>query len=150
MEQTDTSDALANAGDTRLWVQRIGSRRYVGHSSRGARVEIGSVGEQGVFSPGELLKIALAGCTGLTGDAPLARRLGEDFAATIEVGGLADEVDDRYGALAERLVVDLSALDEAGRDRLLTVLHRAVDEHCTVGNTLKHGAQVTLSVAGER
>lgn len=150
MTQTEPDTALANAGDTRLWVERIGTRRYVGHSSRGARVEIGSVGEPEVFSPGELMKIALAGCTGLSSDAPLARRLGDDYAATIEVGGLADEAEDRYDALTERLVVDLSALDPQQRDRLLTVLHRAIDEHCTVGRTLKHGAQVSVTVDAER
>lgn len=140
----------ANAGGTRLWVERTGTRRYVGRSSRGATVEIGDIAYEGAFTPGELMKIALAGCSGLSSDAALARRLGDDVPVTIEVEGLADEAEDRYPALTERLVVDLSSLDPAARERLLTVVHRAIDQHCTVGRTLQAGATVDLTVVGER
>ncbi|MBT0993023.1 OsmC family protein [Cellulomonas sp. DKR-3] len=143
-------EAPANAAGTRLWVERTGTRRYVGRSSRGARVEIGDISYDEAFTPGELLKIALAGCSGLSADAAMARRLGDDVDVTIEVGGLADEAEDRYPALAERLVVDLSGLEPDARDRLLTVMHRAIDQHCTVGRTLQAGAQVELTVVGER
>lgn len=146
---TERNDPFANAGDTRLWVERIGTRRYVGHSSRGATVQIGSVGDEGAFTPGELLKIALAGCSGLTSDAPLSRRLGADYDATIRVGGLSHETEDRYPALADELTVDLSGLDAAERAKLLVVLQRAIDEHCTVGLTLTSGASATFTVAGE-
>ena len=139
----------ANAGGTRLWVERTGARRYVGRSSRGARVEIGDISYDGAFTPGELMKIALAGCSGLSSDAALARRLGDDVPVTIEVEGLADDAEDRYPTLTERLVVDLSALAPDARERLLTVVHRAIDQHCTVGRTLKAGASVDLTVVGE-
>jgi uncharacterized OsmC-like protein len=143
-------DIHANAGDTRLWVERTGIRRYTGRSSRGAQVLIGSVEDEGVFTPGELMKIALAGCSGLAADAALRHRLGDDVEVSISVSGMGDEVEDRYPALAEELVVDLSSLDETARERLLTVLHRAIDQHCTVGRTLQHGASVELTVTGER
>lgn len=143
-------DPLANAGDTLLWLERTGTRRYTGRSSRGAEVLIGSVGDEGAFSPGELLKIALGACTGLSSDAALARRLGDDVTVTIRVGGLAHPTEDRYPALTEELEVDLSSLDADARERLLTVVHRAVDQHCTVGRTLEHGATTTLTVTGER
>lgn len=140
----------ANAGGTRLWVERTGKRRYVGHNSRGATVEIGDIAYDEAFTPGELMKVALAGCSGLSSDAALARRLGDDVPVTIEVEGLADDEQDRYPALAERLVVDLSSLAPDARERLLTVVHRAIDQHCTVGRTLEAGAQVSLTVVGER
>jgi len=140
----------ANAGGTRLWVERTGTRRYVGRSSRGASVEIGDIAYEGAFTPGELMKIALAGCSGLASDAAIARRLGDDVPVTIEVEGLADADEDRYPALAEKLVVDLSSLDQAARERLLTVVHRAIEQHCTVGRTLQAGATVDLTVVGER
>jgi uncharacterized OsmC-like protein len=148
-QPTTPQDPFANAGDTRLWIERTGTRRYIGHSSRGATVQIGSVGDEGAFSPGELLKIALAGCSGLTSDAPLARRLGPDYAATIRVGGMALRPEDRYEALADELTVDLSGLDQAEREKLLVILHRAIAEHCTVGRTLTTGATTTFTVAGE-
>jgi uncharacterized OsmC-like protein len=149
-EQTpDPVHPLANAGDTQLWIERTGTRRYTGYSSRGATVQIGSVGDEGAFSPGELLKIALAGCSGLTSDSLLARRLGADYQATITVGGLALEDEDRYPALADELTVDLSGLDQAEKRKLLLVLQRAITEHCTVGRTLNAGATTTFTVAGE-
>ena len=144
-----TLDPMANGLDARLWVERIGHRRYTGYNDRGARVEIGNTGDEGVFGPVELLKVALAGCAGLTGDNALSRRLGEDVAVTIEVGGLTDGPEDRVPAFAERLVVDLSGLPDDERDKLLTVLHRAIEEHCTVSRTLEAGASVTLTIDGE-
>ncbi|MGV0627054.1 OsmC family protein [Mycolicibacter minnesotensis] len=131
---------------TELWVERTGTRRYTGHSSRGAEVLIGSEDVEGVFTPGELLKIALAACTGLSSDAPLARRLGDDYAATIRVSGLADREQERYPLLEETLELDLSGLDEADTARLLAVVQRAVDQVCTVGRTLKAGTEVRFEI----
>ncbi|MEH3154201.1 MAG: OsmC family protein [Gordonia paraffinivorans] len=131
---------------TELWVERIGTRRYVGHSSRGATVEVGSVDVDGVFTPGELLKIALAACTGMSSDATLARRLGDDYAATVRVSGDADRENEVYPHLQESLELDLSGLDAAALDRLLTVVRRSVDASCTVGRTLKAGTTVELDI----
>ena len=72
---------------TELWVERTGIRRYTGRSSRGAEVLIGSESDEGVFTPGELLKIALAACSGLSSDHPLRARLGDDYQTTIRVSG---------------------------------------------------------------
>lgn len=133
-----------------LWVERTGTRTYVGRSSRGAEVRIGPAEIDAVFTPGELLKIALAGCSAMTSDTAFARRLGADYAATIRVSGLSDQREDRYPHLVEELVVDLSAMDDAARERLLAVVHRAIDGHCTVARTLSAGATVELTIAGER
>ena len=129
-----------------LWIERTGTRRYVGYSERGGVVQIGGAQEDETFTPGELLKIALAACTGLSSDAAFARRLGDDYPATIHVSGVKDADEDRYPTLVERLEVDLSALDAAARERLITVVTRAVDQACTVGRTLKAGATVELNI----
>ncbi|KAA1430589.1 OsmC family protein [Mycolicibacter arupensis] len=131
---------------TELWVERTGTRRYTGRSSRGAQVLVGSEDVEGVFTPGELLKIALAACSGMSSDAPLSRRLGDDYAATIRVSGPADREQERYPRLDEVLELDLSDLDKADRDRLLTVVQRAVDQVCTVGRTLKSGTEVRFEI----
>ena len=131
---------------TELWVERTGIRRYTGRSSRGAQVLIGSETDEGVFTPGELLKIALAGCSGLSSDQPLRRRLGDDYPAVIRVSGDADRDAERYPLLAERLEIDLSGLTAEEKDRLLLVVERAIDQVCTVGRTLKSGTEVTLEV----
>ncbi|KLO28734.1 hypothetical protein ABW16_11405 [Mycolicibacter heraklionensis] len=136
---------------TELWVERTGTRRYTGRSSRGAQVLVGSEDVDGVFTPGELLKIALAACSGMSSDAPLARRLGDDYSATIRVSGPADREQERYPLLEEILELDLSGLEDADKQRLLTVVHRAIDQVCTVGRTLKSGTEVRFEVdSGDR
>jgi uncharacterized OsmC-like protein len=132
---------------TELWVERTGIRRYTGRSDRGAQVLIGSATDDGVFTPGELLKIALAGCSGLSSDEPLRRRLGDDYPAVIRVSGDADREQERYPALRESLEIDLSGLSAQEKERLLLVVSRAIDHVCTVGRTLKAGTEITLDVA---
>ena len=131
---------------TNLWVERTGTRRYTGRSSRGAEVLIGSEDVDGVFTLGELLKIALAACSGMSSDAPLARRLGDDYAATIDVSGPADREQERYPLLEETLRLDLSGLTHDEAQRLLTVVNRAVDQVCTVGRTLNSGTEVRFEI----
>jgi uncharacterized OsmC-like protein len=131
---------------TQLWVERTGVRRYTGYSSRGAEVLIGSEDVDGVFTPGELLKIALAACSGMASDQPLARRLGDDYKAVVKVSGAADREQERYPLLEETLEVDLSGLTDADAERLRIVVNRAIDQVCTVGRTLKSGTQVNFTV----
>ncbi len=131
---------------TELWVERTGVRRYTGRSSRGAEVLIGSEDVEGVFTPGELLKIALAACSGMSSDYPLRSRLGDDYQTTIRVSGAADREQERYPLLEEKLEIDLSGLSEQDRERLLIVVERAIDQVCTVGRTLKSGTEVRFEV----
>jgi len=125
-----------------VWIERTGSSTFRGRNSRGATVEIAPITHDGAFTAGELLKVALAGCSGLTTDSPLARRLGDEFPLTITVAGIKDREADRYPALTEELIVDLSGLDPEERERLITVVNRAIDAHCTVGRTLAAGVSV--------
>ncbi|WP_343571467.1 OsmC family protein [Mycobacterium sp.] len=131
---------------TDLWVERTGVRRYTGRSSRGAEVLVGSEDVEGVFTPGELMKIALAACSGMSSDSPLVRRLGDDYHATVRVSGDADREQEVYPLLEETLEIDLSGLDDAEKTRVLTVVQRAVDQVCTVGRTLKAGTKVDFRV----
>lgn len=138
---TDTTPA-----HTDLWVERTGTRLYTGRSSRGAEVLIGSDGVEGVFTPGELLKIALAACTGMSSDKPLSRRLGDNYDAVVHVDGPADRENEWYPVLTERMELDLSELDADAQERLLLVVQRAIDKVCTVGRTIKRGAEIELEM----
>ena len=133
---------------TELWVERTGIRRFTGRSDRGAQVLIGSVTDEGVVTPGELLKIALAGCSGLSSDEPLRRRLGDDFPAVIRVSGDVDREQERYPALRETLEIDLSGFSEQDKERLVVVVNRAIEVACTVGRTLQSGTEITFDIAG--
>ncbi len=134
---------------TELWVERTGTRRYTGRSSRGAEVLIGSESVDGVFTPGELLKIALAACSGMSSDFPLSRRLGDDYDATIKVSGAADRENEVYPHLEEELILDLSELDAEAQQRLVALVERSVDKVCTVGRTLKAGTKVSLTITAD-
>ncbi len=135
---------------TELWVERTGARRYTGRSSRGAEVLIGAEDVDGVFTPGELMKIALAACSGMASDRPLARRLGDGYTATIDVTGAADRDNEVYPLLSETLHIDLSGLSAEEAERVHTVVQRAVDSVCTVGRTLKSGTRVSFEIDDNR
>lgn len=142
---TPQGSTTENTSDTtELRVERTGTRRYVGLSTRGARVEIGSADVEGVFTPGELLKIALGACTAMASDFTISRRLGDDYSATVHVSGDADRETERYPHLQETYELDLSGLDPAMVERVLDMIRRSVDATCTVGRTLQAGAEVGL------
>lgn len=140
------ADPTPDTPPTELWVERTGTRRYTGRSSRGAEVAIGSESVDGVFTPGELLKIALAACSGMSSDFPLSRRLGDDYDATIRVAGAADRENEVYPHLAENIELDLSELDADAQQRLIALVERSIAKVCTVGRTLERGTKVTLTI----
>ena len=131
-----------------LWVERVGEREDVGHNDRGASVTFAGAGVAGTFTPGELLKLAAAACSGLVTDRALARRVGADYQAQIHVSSVKNDPENRYESIAESLVVDLSALDADARERLIALVHSTVESQCTVGRTIEAGATTTLEVQG--
>ncbi len=138
----DAPAAVTPSPTDPLWVERTGTRTYRGHTARGASVEIGPASEGAVFTPGELLKIALAACAGMASDTKFSRVLGDDYEATIRVEDAKDMADDRYPVLTEKFEIDLSGLDDKTREKTLLLAQRSIDRACTVGRTLKAGAEV--------
>ncbi|MDR1808143.1 MAG: OsmC family protein [Propionibacteriaceae bacterium] len=138
------SPAEAPAGAD-VWAERVGPRTYVGYSPRGAAVAIGPDLPDG-FWPGELLKLALAGCAGMSSDEVIARRLGADYHVTIGASGTKHSTEDRFTALEDHLVLDLSGLSAEDKARLRKVVDLAIASACTIGHTLTHGAQVTTDI----
>ena len=129
-----------------VWARREDVRVYRGHNKRGASVLMAPADVPGAFTPGELLQIALAGCSGLTADGVVQRRLVGDKGVTIGVEAAVHESEDRYTGFTETMLVDLSGLDEAARTQLATAVRRAVGVGCTVGLTLLAGADVTVDI----
>ncbi|AWB96209.1 hypothetical protein DCE93_11560 [Agromyces badenianii] len=118
-------------------VTRTGSRTYEGLNERGSTVLIGPEEVEGHFTPGELLKLALAGCAGMSADRVAARQLGEDFEMTVWAHGTSD-AENRYSRVDEELLVDLSVLDESERAKLVAIMVKAIDRGCTVARSV-HG-----------
>ena len=76
-----------------VWAERTGTRQYIGRNSAGAEVRVGM--GPGEFSPGELMKIALATCNTLSADHRLAKALGEDFEATVGCSSVKNDAEER-------------------------------------------------------
>jgi uncharacterized OsmC-like protein len=121
-------------------VRRTGTGAFRGTNSRGASVEIGD--GEGQFRPGELLKLALAGCAAMSAEFTLSRRLGEDYGSEIVVAGATDRAENRYPRLAEEIRLDLTGLTEAEQERMRRLVRRVVAQACTVERSVTTGVQV--------
>ena len=132
---SEPSDVITPTETNSVWAERTGTRRYLAHNARGAQVAVGM--GPGEFTPGELLKVALATCNTLSA-------LGEDFDANVICATLKNEEEERYSDFDVQIVADLAAL---GPDQLAVLterVRRAVDRGCTVGHTLDKGAAIRL------
>lgn len=130
-----------------LFLERQGVRQYVARNSRGAEVLVGD--GPGRFSPGDLLKIALAGCNAMSSDKRLVDRLGPEFAQLIGVSGEYIDGEDRYASFEVELIQDLSGVDEEERPKLLHRAEGAIDRNCTIGHTLTRGVTYTKTFTDE-
>ncbi|PPK69159.1 OsmC family protein [Actinokineospora auranticolor] len=125
---------------TTVRTRRTGAHVFTATNDRGASVEVGRAGQDGVFSPVELLLAAAATCVGVTAEQLVLRRTG---------GGLAVDATDVRPDGAHQLdgvrldvELDASGLDDAARAELLDVVTRAVEALCTVTRTLKQPTTV--------
>ncbi|WP_127126771.1 OsmC family protein [Georgenia sp. SYP-B2076] len=132
-----------------LWAERTGSRAYTGRNARGAEVLIGDSKADGVFSPGELLQIALAACSALSADHRLAYGLGDDFEAVVGVSNDKNQDENRYESMTVEIVTDMANLTEEARTKMLERAEIAIEKQCTVGRTLAAGAGHTIVFTDE-
>ncbi|KAA2261237.1 OsmC family peroxiredoxin [Solihabitans fulvus] len=134
---------MANAS---VQVERTGQHSFVAANDRGASVRIGRVGQEGSFTPVELLLAAAAGCAAVTAEELVVRRVGEDarFEATAE--GVRQHGAHELDEVLVGLDVDLSALDPEQREHLVKAVRRAVEQLCTVTRTLKKSTPAPLAI----
>ncbi|AMD86359.1 osmotically inducible protein OsmC [Actinomyces radicidentis] len=149
-EQTSTprpDDIIEPTEKNSVWAERTGTRQYLAHNGNGAEVRVGM--GPGEFSPGELLKIALATCNTLSADHRLAKALGEDFEANVICASIKNEEEERYSDLDVQIITDLSGLDAGKLATLTERVEGAIERGCTVGHTLEHGAGVRLHLLND-
>lgn len=130
-----------------LWLERTGKGSYVGYSSEGPSVRIGH--GEGEFTPGDLLKLALAGCNATSSDARFSTALGDDYRATVGVSSDYDKDTDRFTHMDIEIVTDLSALSDEKREQVEKRARAAIDRRCTIGHTLENGMTVKLVISSE-
>ena len=126
-----------------LEVQRDGQHSFVGRNDRGASVRLGRSGAAGAFSPAELLQIAAAGCSAVTAEELITRRVGEDAKFRVTVDADRREGASELDAVHVAFDVDVSTLAADQREALAGAVDRAIERLCTVSRTLKKGIPVT-------
>lgn len=144
-----TEDGIITPTETNsIWAERTGTRQYLGRNARGAEVRVGM--GPGEFSPGELLKIALATCNTLSADHRLAKALGEDFEANVICATLKNDEEERYSDMDVQIVTDLSGLTPEQLATLTKRVEGAIERGCTVGHTLEKGAGIRLHLLDDQ
>lgn len=144
---TAASPVPAPAPSPTLWVERVGDKTYIGRNERGAEVRIGPADDDGVFSPGELLKVALAACCTMSAERPVLRRLGTQAPISAGVASVKAPGQNRYATLLTELVLPIQGLPPEEQAQYEAIARRAVETGCTVGRTLEAGARVVLTVS---
>lgn len=128
---------------------RTGTRTFEGRNMRDATVQIGPAEVPGHFTPGELLKIALASCVGMSADSVISRRLGDDFESVVWAHGTSDDEENLYFAIDKEMLLDLDALEEPDRKKLAAIIGKAVERSCTVSRSVQGSIRLTKTVNGE-
>ena len=134
----------------RLWVERNKDGSWDAFSDDGAHIKFGK--GRGVFTPGDLMKIALAGCAALSSQFAIEHTLGDGNGARIVVDGTYDADSDAYINFNEQVVVDATdaKLSEEDADKLKERVTRHIEKGCTVKHTYVQETPVRMDVTVRR
>lgn len=134
----------------RLWVERNKDGSWDAFSDDGAHIKFGK--GRGVFTPGDLMKIALAGCAALSSQFAIEHTLGDGKGARIVVDGTYDADSDAYINFNEQVVVDATdaKLNEEDANKLKERVTRHIEKGCTVKHTYVQETPVRMDVTVRR
>ncbi len=115
-------------------------------SPDGSEIRFGHA--EGLFNPGDLMKIALAGCAALSSQSAIQRTLGTNDTTSITVDGEFDGDSNSYVSFQEHISVDASAADLSGEDveKFEEQIRRHIDKACTVAHTYHRETPTELTV----
>lgn len=130
----------------RLWVERNKDGSWDAFSDDGAHIKFGK--GRGVFTPRDLMKIALAGCAALSSQFAIEHTLGDGKGAKIVVDGTYDADSDAYINFNEQVVVDATdaKLSEEDANKLKERVTRHIEKGCTVKHTYVQETPVRMDV----
>lgn len=134
----------------RLWVERNKDGSWDAFSDDGAHIKFGK--DRGQFTPGDLMKVALAGCAALSSQFAIEHTLGDGKGARIVVDGTYDADSDAYINFNEQVVVDATdaKLSEEDADKLKERVTRHIEKGCTVKHTYVQETPVRMDVTVRR
>ncbi|MEU4681130.1 OsmC family protein [Micromonospora sp. NPDC023737] len=127
-------------------IERTSMGKYVVRNVRGGTLSMGS-GEEGSFTPVELLLAAIGGCTSIDVDHITSRRA-EPTQFSVKVTG--DKVRDETGNRMQNLTVEFNVTFPEGadgdkaREALPRSLQQSHDRLCTVSRTVELGTPVSI------
>lgn len=141
-------------------VTRDANGAFFAENGRGPRIPLGHLGDDGLWSPTELLRAALAGCAVMSAESMADRRVGKGAHLMAEVTGEYDEEQRRYTALTTSVRVqpagtgttELDSQVDAGGDagfdagRVAAAVRRTIGSACRVERTLEYGPHLELQV----
>ncbi|MET7968408.1 OsmC family protein [Micromonospora sp. NPDC005305] len=132
-------------------IERTSVGQYVVRNARGGSMSMGT-GEDGSFTPVELLLAAIGGCTAVDVDHITSRRA-EPTRFAVEVTG--DKIRDETGGNRMRnLKVEFTVTFPAGadgdkaREALPRSLRQSHDRLCTVSRTVESGTPISIIEVG--
>lgn len=139
------------AKESKLWADKTAYHQFIAHNERGAELKMG-MGE-GEFTPGELLKIALAGCQAMSAEYELVKQLKVDKDAvkmTVYVDGDATADHYRFTKLAVDIDIDPDTVSEDVKSKVEINALAGVEKYCTVGHSLTEGTPYTVKINLEK
>ncbi|WP_155361397.1 OsmC family protein [Acrocarpospora macrocephala] len=116
---------------------------FVASNERGAHLKIGSATDEGVFSPVELLLIAVGACNIVTVEPLTAQRghrlprLAVSITATKAEPTLLDTVTVTY---------EVELPESLTPEKFAEIAERVHQRHCTVSRSLERGTEVKLNL----
>jgi putative redox protein len=140
---------MAQDGHRQVSIARDSTGKYTVTNERGGTIKVGT-GEDGEFSPVELLLTAIGACTSIDVDILTSRRA-EPTGFTVDVA--AEKVRDQLGSHLTDIAVTFhvsfpeGAGGDAARELLPGVVRRSHDSLCTVGKTVELGTPITETIA---
>jgi putative redox protein len=132
-----------------ITVERIAPGRFAAVNQRGGKVSFGT-GDDGDFTPTELLLAAIGGCTAIDVDILTSRRApAESFSVDVGAEKIRDDEGNRLTDITVTFHVAFPAGDEgdAAREVLPQAVQRSHDRLCTVGRTVELGTAITPHIA---
>jgi putative redox protein len=129
-------------------IERVGDGEHEAVNRRGGRLRIGH-GDDGDFTPTELLLAAVGACTGIDVDTLTSRRAQpEAFTVRVDAQKIRDESGNRLDDIVVTFHVALPDTDagRAAREQLPGFVQRSHDRLCTVSRTIELGTAVSVRI----
>jgi uncharacterized OsmC-like protein len=133
----------------RIDLTKLPNGQYQATNARGGTLVFGRGGDEGAFTPVELLLTAIAGCSAIDVDMITSKRAEP---TRFEIRMEADKIRDEKGNRLVDLVLsfDIAFADDEGGRAAGSVLPRAVqqshDRLCTVSRTVEVGTPVETRI----